>query len=60
MLPASPAQKRSPLIIMTAPLGEKTQADVVPGFIPGYDADLPKVALSADLLDCVRRAIGMS
>ncbi|MCX5795588.1 MAG: hypothetical protein NTY77_08860 [Elusimicrobia bacterium] len=61
LLPASPNQKRVPVIIMTAcAAGERKPAETVPGFVPGYDAYLPKPALSGEILDCVRRAIRLT
>jgi DNA-binding NtrC family response regulator len=60
MLPAGPAHMRVPVIIMAAhPLGDKKLAEMVPSFVPGYDAFLPNPVLSGDILACVRRTIRM-
>jgi DNA-binding response OmpR family regulator len=61
LLPATLKQKRVPVIIMsTDPLGDKELVARLPGFLPGYDAYLPKPALSGDILACVRRAISLA
>jgi DNA-binding response OmpR family regulator len=57
-LPAGATKKRAPVIILTAyPLNDVKLAEMVPGFIPGYDAYFQKPAVIADVLDCVRRSL---
>jgi DNA-binding response OmpR family regulator len=57
-LPATPTAKRAPVIILSAYyFWEERMADVMPWFIPGYDAFLPKPMELGFLMECVRSTI---